>query len=108
MADDITGDQLAAITSAYLDDLAAQDYRGYNAALDVRRGATCSWSTGRPVSNRDQILAQARSWVALRQQFPGSTVGLRATTNTVPSSGNLQLPDPADYVAVAAATRQTR
>ena len=103
VADDITGDQLAAITSAYLGDLAAQDYRGYKAQLDVRTDANVFLVDGRPVSNRDQILAKARSWVALQQQFRGSTVGLRATTNAVPSSSNLQLPDPADYVAVAAA-----
>ena len=105
VADGVTADQLAAITSAYLDDLQAQDYSGYTSELDVRTDGNVFliYDGGRPVSNRDQMLAQARSWVALRQQFGGSTIGLRTTTNTAPSSGDLQLPDTADYTAVAAA-----
>lgn len=111
VAGDITGEQLAAITSAYLDSLQTQDYTGYASALDVRRDGNVflvdeplapGASTG-DTGNRDQILAQARSWVALRQQLPGSTVGLRATTRAAPSSGTIQLPDAADYTAVASA-----
>lgn len=105
VAVDITPDELVAITSAYLDDLQAQDYSGYATELDVRNDGNSFLlhDVGRPVSNQNQTLAQARSWMALRQQFPGSTVGLRAATNSAPSSGDLQLPDTADYQAVAAA-----
>ncbi len=104
VADGITGDQLAALTSAYLDDLRAQNYTPYGAELDVRRdGNLFLVDTGNhPADNREQILAQARSWVALRQQLPGGTVSLRATTKTAPNSGTIQLPDTADYTAVAA------
>ena len=105
VADDITGGQLTAITSTYLQRLQDPGYTDYAAALDVRRdGNLFVVDTGnRPVGNRDQILAQARSWVALRQQFPGSTVGLRATTKATPSSGTIQSPDTADHTAVTAA-----
>jgi hypothetical protein len=109
----ITADQLVAITSTYLDGLAAQDYNGYRAEIDIRTGDNVFLvdSGGRPVNNRDQVLGQARQWIALRQQFPGSNIGLRATIShagdqparTVPNSGTIQLPDPADYAAVAAA-----
>jgi hypothetical protein len=109
----ITPDQLVAITSTYLDGLAASDFNGYRAEMDVRTGDNVFLvdSSGRPVSNRDQILGQARQWVALRQQFVGSNVGLRVTIShagdpparTIPNSGTIQLPDSADYVAVAAA-----
>lgn len=105
VADAVTADQVAALTKVYLDDLQAQDYRGYAAALDVRRGESVfAVNAGtRPVANRDQVMAQARSWVALHQQFGGSTVELRAAVNTAPSSVTLQLPDTADYAAVPAA-----
>lgn len=108
-----TADQLAAITGAYIDDLQSEDYTGYRSQLDVRcngslfvvdellaRRATNTDTGGRAVTNRDQILAQARGWLALRQQFAGSTVTLRAAAAP---SGTIELPDPADYTAVAAA-----
>jgi hypothetical protein len=111
--DSVTGDQVATIGARYLDGLASVDYTGYRAELDVHRGGNVLLvDTGvRRVSNRDQILAQARSWVALRQQFPGSTVALRAAishagdapSNMVPTSGRLELPDPTNFTAVAAA-----
>ncbi len=103
VADDISADQVAVVTSAYLD--ALPDYGGYSAALDVRRGDNIfTVSTGdRPVEHRDQIVAQARSWVRLRQLIPGSTVDLRATTKAASSSGTIQLPDTADYTAVTTA-----
>jgi hypothetical protein len=110
VVDNITGDQLAAIASAYLADLQTQDYRGYRARLEVRRGdSVFVVDTGsRPVSNRDQILAQAHSWVALRQQFAGSTVKLRAAVGHAGdappvTSGSIELPDAADYLTVGAA-----
>lgn len=105
VADTVTADQVAAVAKVYLDDLQAQDYRGYAAALDVRRGESVfAVNAGtQPVANPDQVLAQARSWVALQQQFTGSTAGLRAAIDTTQSAVTLQLPDNADYAAVAAA-----
>jgi hypothetical protein len=112
VADDVTGDQIAAVTAAYLDDLGAQDYTGYRAGLTVRSaGNVFVVASGpRPVNNRGQILNQARSWLALRQQFSGSTVTLRAAIGHAGdppgrppvTSGSLQLPETADYTAVAA------
>lgn len=113
VVDNIAADQLATIASTYLDNLQADNYTGYRAEMDVRSPGDVFLvdSGGRPVNNRDQIVAQARSFVALRDQFRGGTVGLRATTShagdppgrAVPSSGAIQLRDTADYVAVAAA-----
>jgi hypothetical protein len=116
VAEDITADQLAAITARYLDDLRAVDYPGYQTELDIRRG----WnlfaidSGQHPVTNADQVIAQARDWVALRHEFPGATVSLRATIThpadapvdadrAHPALGAIELPDPADYIAVTAA-----
>jgi hypothetical protein len=109
----VTGDQVAAIAAHYLDGLQAVDYTGYRAELDVHHGDNVLLvdTGGRPVNNRDQILAEARAWVALRQQFPGSTVALRAAIShagdapgrAVPTSGRLALPDATDFTAVAAA-----
>jgi hypothetical protein len=111
--DDFTADQLAAITSIYLDDLRTQDYTGYRADFEVRHGANVFIvdTGGRPAANRDQILAQARSWVALGRQFGGSTVTLRAAVRhdgDAPrrppvTAGSIELPDAADYLAVGAA-----
>jgi hypothetical protein len=107
----VTADQLSALTARYLDDLGRVDYTGYRAELDVHRGDNLFLvdTTGRPVANRDQILGEAHSWIALGERFGGGTVKLRATTShadgkpPVPSSGNIDLPDDADYTAVAAA-----
>ena len=113
VVDDVTGDQIAAVTAAYLDNLRAEDYTGYRAGLTVRRAGNVFVvdSGGRPVNNRVQILSQARSWVALRRQFAGSTVTLRAAISHAgdapgpppATSGSVQLPDAADYTGVAAA-----
>ncbi len=114
VADDITGAQVAAITSAYLDSVHTGDYAGYRAELDIHRGDNLFLvdTGGRPVTNRDQIVSQAHSWVSLRQEFFGSTVRLRAAIKhdggdplmrAVPSGGSIELPETADYVAVAAA-----
>ncbi|GAC1638761.1 MAG: hypothetical protein NVS4B6_08880 [Mycobacterium sp.] len=118
VADDITAEQLVAITSRYLHNLRTVDYSGYDAELDARR----AWNvftvdSGRlPVTNEDQILAQARDWVALRNQFRGATTDLRATI-THPGAqmpvqewghsnrARIQLPDTTDYTNVAAAVR---
>lgn len=115
VADDITGDQLAAIASRYLDHLRSVDYRGYQTEFDARTG----WNVfvidnnDRAITNGDQIVAQARDWVAIRKEFPGSTVRLHATVSHGtdprsnrdgghPSGGTIELPDNADYTAVAA------
>jgi hypothetical protein len=113
VAGDATGDQVAAVTAAYLDSLRATDYTGYRAELRIRHAGDVFGvdSGGRPVSNRDQIDHQARSWVTLRQQFARSTVTMRAAighSGDPPgrrpvASGSIQLPDTADYTAVAAA-----
>jgi hypothetical protein len=116
VADDISGDQLAAITSRYLDDLRAVDYTGYRTELDARRGVNVFVvdSGQRVVTNGDQIIGQARSWVAMRHEFPGATIRFSATVTHPPSQqpgqngghpsvGSVELPDPADYTAVAAA-----
>ncbi|MBV8967249.1 MAG: hypothetical protein JO191_13865, partial [Mycobacteriaceae bacterium] len=120
VADDVSDDQLTAITSTYLDDLRAQDYSRYRAEFDVRPrdngddqadNQYVVAGSGRSVNNRDQILAQARSWLALRRQFVGSSVALHAAVGhdddppgkpPVPA-GSIGLPDSADYVAVGAA-----
>ena len=116
VADDITADQLAAITSRYLQGLHAVDYTGYKAELDARRGwSVFAVDSGElPITNGDQIVQQARDWVALRHAFPGSTIGLRATVTHPKKAFPVQewghsnvatiaLPDAADYIAAAAA-----
>jgi hypothetical protein len=110
VVDDLTGDQLAAIASTYLADLETQNYTGYHAQLNVRHGdnAFVVDTGGRPVTNRDQILAQARSWVALRRRFAGGTVKLRAAVGHAGAappvtSGSIELGDAADYITVAGA-----
>ncbi len=115
VADNITGDQLAAITSRYLDNLRSVDYRGYQTEFDVRSGGDVFAidNNDRAITNGDQITQQARDWVAIRREFPGSTVRLHATVSHGtdprvdrdgghPSGGTINLPDNADYTAVAA------
>jgi hypothetical protein len=127
VADDVTADQLAAITSRYLDGLRAVDYSGYQTELDVRHG----WnvfavdSGQRPVINGDQVIDQARSWVAMRHEFPGATISFHATITHPPvpapspnggppgqtplpdvghpNAGAIDLADATDYTAVIAA-----
>jgi hypothetical protein len=117
VAEDVTPDQAAAITTRYLDELRSVDYAGYQTELDLHRG----WnlfavdSGRRPVDNVDQIVGEARDWVALRHEFSSATVKLRATVTHPgsvsvveadrghPALGNIEFPDPADYTAVTAA-----
>ena len=116
VADDITADQLADITSRYLHFLHTVNHTGYKAELDARRG----WnvfavdSGALPITNDAEIIRQARDWVALRHDFSGATVTLRATIThpggQMPvqewahsSIGAIELPDAADYTAVSAA-----
>lgn len=118
IADDLTGDQAAAIAARYLHDLDGGRYAGYRVELDLRR----DWNvfavdSGQlPITNPGQVIAQARDWVAVRREFPGATVRLRATI-THPgganpdqdaghaSLGTIQLPDAAAYPDVSAAAR---
>ncbi|AQT78978.1 hypothetical protein B1R94_06410 [Mycolicibacterium litorale] len=118
VSDDLTGDQAAGIAARYLADLHGGRYAGYRLELDLRR----AWnvfavdSGELPITNPGQVIAQARDWVAVRREFPGATVRLRATI-THPGGANpdqdaghaslatLQLPDPAAYPAVSAAAR---
>jgi hypothetical protein len=124
VADDITGDQLAAITAHYLDGLRTVEYTGYQTELDVRNDRDVFAVEGdtRPVTNRDQITEQARRWVALRHEFPGATLTFHATITHPPgqthpnagpgrtpgtdlghsNTGVIELPEAADYTAVAA------
>ena len=81
VSDEVTDVQLAAVVRRYLSELASGRYTGYRAELDARRG----WSVfavdsgKRPIANGDQIVEQAKDWVALRREFPSATVSLRAT-----------------------------
>ncbi|GAS87273.1 hypothetical protein [Mycolicibacterium brisbanense] len=112
----ITAVQLAAVTDRYLQDLQLVDYSGYRSELDVTTG----WNrfavdAGElPIINDQQIIAQARDWVALREQFPTATIRLRATIthpgnqSPIRDAGHaniatIQLPDDADYTDAAAA-----
>jgi hypothetical protein len=124
VADDITGDQLAALTAVYLDELHAVDYTDYQTELDVRddRNVFAVDGDTRPVTNDDQITEQARRWVALRHEFPSATITFQATITHPPdqthpnggpgrtpgtdlghpNTGVIELPEAADYTAVAA------
>lgn len=116
VADDVTSDQLAAVTARYLANLRQVDYMGYRSELEARRGwnVFAVESGKRPVANEEEILQQARYWVALRHEFDKATVKLRATISHPdgPLSirewghsnvGAIELPDGADYRDAAAA-----
>lgn len=115
VADDITADQLIAVTNRYLDHLHRVDYRGYQTELDVRGGGNMFVidNNDRAITNREQITAQARDWVALRMQLRAGTVLFHATVSHGadpwtsrdgghPSVGTINLADNADYATVAA------
>lgn len=115
-AEGITENQLAAVVTRYLQDLTMVNYTGYHTELTAHRG----WNVfavdgGRlPIGNDQQIISQARDWVALRREFPTATVRLRATV-THPHGGSaiqewghadvgsIRLADSTDYTDVAAA-----
>jgi hypothetical protein len=118
VADDLTADQLAALATRYLRELRTGKYAGYRAELDVRHGWNLfAIDSGRlPMTNRDQILQQTRDWVAMRHEFPGATIRLRATITHPGGRMPLQeyghsnratitLPGGADYTTVAATAR---
>jgi hypothetical protein len=118
VADDLTADQLTALTTRYLRELRTGKYAGYRAEMDVRHGWNLfAIDSGRlPIANRDQILQQASDWVALRREFPGATIRLRATINHPDGRMRLQeyghsnaatitLSGGADHTTVAATAR---
>lgn len=73
MADNVSGDQAAAVTARYLRNVATGRYSGYRLELDLRNGANVfAVDSGRlPITNSDQIVAQTRDWISLRREFPG-------------------------------------
>jgi hypothetical protein len=117
VAEDVTQDQVAAITTRYLDELRGVDYSAYTTELDVHRGQNLfAVDSGRlPVDNAAQIVGQGRDWAALLREFPSATTKLRAAITRAgsvpvieadrghPVLGDIEFPDPADYTAVAAA-----
>jgi hypothetical protein len=117
VAEDVTADQAAAIATRYFEALRGIDYSDYDTELNVRRGDDLfAVDTGlHPIVNADQVVGEARDWAALLSEFPGATVNLRAAVihsadATLPDNekghptlGAIELPEPADYTAVAAA-----
>ena len=111
---DVTSDQVAAVTRAYLHGLAAADYTGYQTELDIYQGPNrfAVDSGTHPVTNDVQIVEQATNWLALQTEFPGATIDARSAITHAPETGGqpghpfiarVDLPDPADYTAVSAA-----
>jgi hypothetical protein len=102
VADNATADQVAAIAKSYLDHVSAVGYSGYQTELDIRCGENVFAVDGgrKPLQDIGQTVVQARDWIALRGQFPGATVTVRAD----PEIGTITLPDPADYRDVATAS----
>jgi hypothetical protein len=74
VADDITADQLAAVTTRYTDGLHSADYTGYDTELVVHQGDNrFVIGTGRQsIANADRLVARARDWVGLRHEFPSA------------------------------------
>lgn len=117
MADNVSGDQAAAVTARYLRNVATGRYSGYRLELDLRNGANVfAVDSGRlPITNSDQIVAQTRDWISLRREFPGATVTFRATIahpdhqrpeeDGGSNAATLEFPDPSNYRTVAAAAR---
>jgi len=117
VAEDVTPDQVAAITTRYLDELRSVDYSAYQTELDVHRGQDLfAVDSGRlPVDNADEIVSQGRDWATLVHEFPSAAVKLRAAITRAgavpaveadrghPALGAIEFPDPADYTAVTAA-----
>ena len=119
VSDSVTEEQLAAITRRYLQAIGSGTYTGYRVELEMRRGPNVFRvdSGELPIVNRDQVIAQARSWMALQHAFAGSTITLRATIvhpdgqKPVRDEGHsnratLELPDSTDYRAVSAAVQK--
>jgi hypothetical protein len=115
VSDDVTADQVAAIAGRYLDAVRAGGYPGYETELDIRHGAGFFTVDSREhvADNADQIIGEARDWVALVNEFPNATVTLSATMSYPPSGpgghdrghpsfGAIDLGE-ADYTALIAA-----
>jgi len=118
VADNLTGEQLRTITARYLRQLRTGKYAGYRTELDVRHGWNLfAVESGRlAITNTDQIVQQAGTWVALRSEFPGATVRFRATVAQPDGQMSIQefghsnaaaitLAGGADYAGVAATAR---
>lgn len=114
-ADDVNADQIAAVAGRYLDAVRGGAYPGYETELDIRHGLNVFTVDSRQhvVANADQIIGQARDWVALRNQFPSATVTLSAEVSYPPSGpggrdrghpsfGTIDMPD-ADHAALSIA-----
>jgi hypothetical protein len=112
--DDVTADQAAAVAARYLDGLRGGDFTGYFTELDVRHGDDLFTvdSAERAVTNTDQIVGDARDWVAIRHEFSTAAVTLRSAVTHPkvarpidadlghPALGTVEFPDPADYQTV--------
>lgn len=118
VANNLNGDQLAAMTARYVQELRTGRYADYRAELDVRHGWNVfAVDSGElPITNTDQILQQSRDWVALRREFPGATIRFRATiahpNGQMPiqefgrsNTATITLGGGTDYADVAAAAR---
>jgi hypothetical protein len=114
--DGINADQIATITTRYLDALRTVGYPGYQTELDIHHGWNRFAVDSGPqlLTNADQIIGQARDWAALRHEFPAATITLSAAISHPTSGaaerdrghpviGTIDMPD-ADYNAVSAAT----
>jgi len=117
-ANDLTGDQLAAVTRPLSAGASNREVRGYRTELDVRRGWNVfAVDSGRmPITNRDQILQPGaglggpatripRRYNQIAghyrpSRWPNADPGVR-TSNTA----TLTLNGGADYTAVAATVR---
>jgi hypothetical protein len=115
VTDDISADQIAVIAGRYLNAVRAGDYPGYETELDIRHGPNVFTVDSRQhvATNTDQIIDQARDWVALRNQFSSATVTLSATMSYPasgpggrdrghPSFGTIDMAE-ADYAALTSA-----
>ena len=112
----VSADEVAMITDRYLRGLRTADYAGYDTELDIRQGPSrfAVDSSANPVANSEQIVKQARDWVALRAEFPGATIDARSTITHEPEPNapgdtghpfiaTLDLADPSGYAALTAA-----
>ncbi|OLP00654.1 hypothetical protein BVU76_19485 [Mycolicibacterium porcinum] len=110
----ITENQLAAVVSRYLQDLTMVNYTGYHTELTAHQGWNVFAVDGgrQPIANDQQIISQARDWVAMRRELPTATVRLRATVThpqgEIPMQewghadvGSIRLADSSDYRDVA-------
>lgn len=118
VADSMTTDQAASVTTRFLHALSRGTFTGYRVELDLRQGWNVfAVDAGKlAITNPDQIVAQAGDWIALRREFPTGTVTMHATIThpggQVPAqdaghsdTAVLGLGGSSDYTAVGAAVR---